>query len=366
MGPRQKGRYRRDTDPKTSQNKPPFPKKTSNESVFSDPTQFLRRYKKALFILFLLITSGVILFMYLPRLLKNNHSFRGGSRHKINPEKPAHPTGVHESPCTSFRLISGHLDHTNHIFLGDSRNKTLSRNCIEVLTEDAGDHIVLVESVDAFVKVECETRNVNNRPGRTCLGWDVGFVAKKTDLVVFDYIRSKNIESWWRKYIKFDDNEFELALLDHRHELERQMQDNSEGINPKAYTKGRYLYLHHTTQEQDYLTARIGLDVIEELQQARKEQGYAAYFESKKACFGAIEPNQRHLIQTTSKIYNQRHRSLLDTAFSFTRGLVVSVVGSDHFTKRVNYEPELHDLVEELEERSEPHAILAVRRSRGP
>lgn len=97
-------------------------------------------------------------------------------------------------PCGSnFELALGNATTATTLwFIGEFHSNKQSTNyCLDKLTEDVQEHVVYVESYEGGKEFPCQEKNLHERKGRTCIGWDNMFfkneIEAKIPFVGFDY-----------------------------------------------------------------------------------------------------------------------------------------------------------------------------------
>lgn len=137
-------------------------------------------------------------------------------------------------PChADFNLINGKATTATTLWLlgEDHSDRDLTNECLEALTENAGEHIVYVEGTESGKEVRCKDKSVNERKGRKCIGWDN--MLKKADIEKLpsagQAVYPRIIQNIKKALENKPDKKFDEILIQKRKEY-RQIEENDKTL----------------------------------------------------------------------------------------------------------------------------------------
>lgn len=271
--------------------------------------------------------------------------------------------------CKNFDLIAGNVKSAKRIFIGELHNESEKTNkCIDKLTKDKGEHIVLVETVPLGVEAECEIRNVRNKPNRKCIGMDdptLSMEMHQDGLEDLYTLLLKQFRSYFEQF-QFSNSETDTFIAQIKQDISDSLDDLHKIFNPQDYDNGLQPK-QYTVQEKNYIETRHTLNTMNEILSLR-ESGltYSKIFQLKEKELSRVPLRETYFSihdEDWAKTSLKRHKSYLVAVQRYRDKFVIGLAGVLHLKDKGGEQGKTAKyLLDELEKDKDqnPYAVLAI------
>lgn len=131
---------------------------------------------------------------------------------------PADLAVASRTSCKGFKSEKNNQENPNWILIGEDHSEAeLTSQCVDKVTANIAEHVILVESVPAGQVVPCEDHGINAKQGRICKGWDDEEAMDKNNILYAKLIHGPN--EWNRlvkhlKDLKLSDDQIDIYIKD--------------------------------------------------------------------------------------------------------------------------------------------------------